>query len=82
MARACALCRSKDIEIAELRAKSAELLLALQEVDKLCTLLKADIARVLREREKLEPNRSERLSGDELQFVFEGVVTALGSATR
>lgn len=82
MARACALCRSKDSELAAERAKSAELLLALQEVDKLCTLLKADIARVRGEREKLEPNRSERLSGDELQLVFEGIVTALGSAAN
>ncbi len=82
MPRVCAQCRTKDGEIADLRDKSEEMQLALKELDKLCTLLKADLARIRGERAALEPNRSERLSGDELQLVFEGVVTALETAAN
>ncbi len=80
--RVCAQCRTKDGEIAELRDKSEQMLLALKELDKLCTLLTADLARIRGERAALEPNRSERLSGEELQLVFEGVVTALETAAN
>ena len=62
-----------------LRAQNDELRTAVREFDKLCTLQKADLDRVSKEREALEPNRSERLSADELQLVFEGIVTALAS---
>ena len=79
MAPTCTHCQWKDEEIVRLRATNAELLEAVREFDKLCTLLKADLERVGKEREALEPNRSERLSADALQLVFEGIVTALAS---
>ena len=79
MASACTHCKSKDAEIVLLRAQNEELRAAVREFDKLCTLQQADLDRVGKERKALEPNRSERLSGEELQLVFEGIVTALGS---
>lgn len=78
MGTECATCAAKDQEILALRAQVEELRAGLRELDKLCTLQAADIKRVEAEREKLEPNRSERLNGTELQLAFEQFLAAVG----
>jgi transposase len=76
---ACEKCGRKDREILALRARNEELLVALRELDKLCRLQSADLDRVKKQRDKLEPNRSERIAGGELQLAFEQFIEALGA---
>jgi hypothetical protein len=78
MVAGCAHCQAKDAEILALRAELEDARLAIRELDKLCTLQKADLERVGKERAALEPNHAERLPGDELQLVFDQLLETLG----
>lgn len=81
VAGACEQCESKDQEILRLRAQIAELRFLARELDKLCTLQKADLDRAAKETEKLQPNRPERVSVDELQLAFAEVVASFANST-
>jgi len=73
----CSACAAKDAEIRKLREQNDELRLVVRELDKLCTLQAGDLERVKKEREKLEPNRSERIPGDVLQLAFEQFIVGV-----
>ena len=77
---ACEQCESKDQEILRLRAQVEELRLVVRELDKLCTLQKADLQRAQKDNEKLQPNRPERVSVDELQLAFAEVVASFAES--
>ena len=69
-----------EAELAELRAKNEELKGALEELEALCTLQQADLARLKAEqRRELTPNEREYVPAETLQLAFAEVVKTLGA---
>ncbi len=75
----CEPCASKDEENARLRTRVDELVAQVRELDKLCTLLQADLDRYKQEASRLQPNRPEHAPAGQLQLAFEQVIASFAS---
>jgi len=75
----CSRCLSLAPELAALRAANEELKAQLAELDALCTLQQADLARLKAEaRRELPPNVREHVAAETLQLAFAAVVKTFG----
>jgi len=76
----CSRCSLLEAELVELRAANAELRAQLSELDALCTLQQADLARLkVEQRDKPPPNAPEHMPAETLQLAFAAVVETLGA---
>lgn len=75
----CNQCKSLGAELAKLRSENDELRKQLRELDKLCTLQEADLERFQAACKKLQPNRPEHASKEQLQLVFAEVVASFAA---
>jgi transposase len=77
----CSRCSLLEAALAELRAANAELKTQLSELDALCTLQQADLARlkVEQRRDQPPPNQPEHMPAETLQLAFAAVVETLGA---
>jgi transposase len=77
---ACPRCLLLEAELAELRAANEELKAELTELDALCTLQQADLARLRAEaRRELPHNEREHVAAETLQLAFAAVVETFGA---
>lgn len=72
----CRSCETLRAELAAARAENDELKKQLRELNNLCTSLEGDVERFERACQKLQPNRPEHASREQLQLVFAEVLAS------